>query len=75
MSKKTKKSREDIIEELIKARKIRRLTQKELAMKIGCPQPSISRIENRTSSPTLDFLEKWCEALKVSISIDFKRKI
>ena len=67
--------RQDVIEELIKARKLRRLTQKELAMKIGCPQPTIARIESRSSSPTLDMIERICDALCVDISIIDTKKL
>ena len=70
MSKRKKEINHDLIEQLIKERKMRKLTQKELATIVGCPQPSISRIENRTISPTLETVEKICEAMGLSIYID-----
>lgn len=67
--KKEQKSEKDIIDELIAARKARKLTQKELAQIIGCPQPSISRVESRAVSPTLEFVERMCDVLGFGIHI------
>ena len=67
MSKKKNNNKQDLIDQLIKERKLRKLTQEELAQIVGCPQPSISRIENRISSPTLEMIEKICDALSIDI--------
>lgn len=41
----------------------RGMTQKELARKVGTKQPSIARLENGSSPPSLLFLEKVAKAL------------
>lgn len=65
----SKKEEKDIIDELIEARKGRRLTQEEMAKIMCCPQPSISRVENRTVSPTLEFVKKMCDVLGVGLHL------
>ena len=52
---------------LKKYRKIRGLTQRELAEKVGVTQQYIASIEkiNRTKSPTLDVIAKLSIALRV----------
>jgi len=49
-------------------RKLRGLSQKELAESVGMHQGQYSRIENRSVEPTLSTLEKICLKLKVSVS-------
>lgn len=54
--------------ELIKeARKKRKLTQKELATKMGVVQSYISQYENDCLSPGLDTLERFAAALDCSV--------
>ncbi len=67
--KKEEKTQKDIIDELIAARKARQLTQEELAKMMCCPQPSISRVENRSVSPTLEFVERMCDVLGFKMHI------
>ncbi len=47
-----------IIEEIIMARKEKKLTQKDLAELIGTKQSNISRLESGNYNPSLDFLKK-----------------
>ena len=72
MSKK-KQNKTQIVNQLIAQRKKRKLTQEELALIVGCPQSSIARIESGLVSPTLDTVEKICDAL--SITAIFKNKL
>jgi transcriptional regulator with XRE-family HTH domain len=46
------------------------LTQAQLADMVGTRQPSIARLENGTSTPSLSFLTKIAEAL--GVMIEFK---
>jgi len=39
------------------------ITQKELALRLGTKQPSIARIENGDSVPTIPFLDRIAKAL------------
>ena len=72
MAKKKEINQHDLIEQLIKERKARKLTQEELAKIMCCPQPSISRVERRVTSPTLEYVQKMCSALGVELIIKSK---
>ena len=65
----------DIIEQIKIERKKQGITQSELARLIGCPQPSIVRIETRKLSPTIGMLQKICDVLNMDIIIVKRRKI
>lgn len=56
-----------IIARLIELRKNRGVTQKELASKLGCPQPFIAKVE--TFTRRLDLIEtiRICEALNITV--------
>lgn len=58
---------DDIISELIKERKKKKLTQVQLSMKTGIPQATISRLESFSSIPTLQILLKIANALELSL--------
>jgi transcriptional regulator with XRE-family HTH domain len=48
---------------------LRGLTQAQLAEMVGSRQPSIAKLENGTSAPSLSFLTKIAEALGAKIEI------
>ncbi len=60
-----------IIEQVIRKRLDKGLSQKQLAEKIGTKQSAISRLEGGNSNPSVAFLEKVSKALdsKLQISI------
>jgi transcriptional regulator with XRE-family HTH domain len=45
------------------------ITQAQLAEIVGTKQPSIARLENGDSSPSLSFLEKVAEALGAEVKV------
>ena len=47
----------------------RGLTQAQLASMVGTRQPSIARLENGSSQPSLSFLQKIAEALDAKIEV------
>ena len=49
----------------------RGLTQAQLAELVGTRQPSIARLENGTSTPSLSFLNKIAAALEAKIEVRF----
>ena len=67
-----------IIEEIIMARKEKKLTQKDLAELIGTKQSNISRLESGNYNPSLDFLNRIAFAmgkeLEVRMVLSKKRK-
>jgi len=70
---KKSKNTSPIVDELVKQRQKRKLTQEELAQIVGCSQSSIARIESGLVSPTLNMVDKICDAL--SITAIFKNKL
>ena len=65
----------DIIDQIKAERKRQGITQTELANLLGCPQPSIVRIETRKISPTIGMLQRICDVLGMDITLVKKEKI
>ena len=64
---KQKKVRQNIINQYIEYRKIRNLTQGDLA---DIKRPNISRFETGQHNPSLDLLVKMAESMDLEIRID-----
>ena len=58
-----------IIEEIIVARREKKLTQKGLAELIGTRQSNISRLESGSYNPSLDFLQKVALAMGKKLEV------
>jgi DNA-binding XRE family transcriptional regulator len=58
-----------IIEEIIMARRERKLTQKDLADLIGTKQSNISRLESGNYNPSLDLLNKIALAVGKELEV------
>jgi DNA-binding XRE family transcriptional regulator len=56
--------------QVARLRMLRGLTQAQLAEMVGTRQPSIARLENGSSTPSLSFLSRIAEAL--GAKIEFK---
>lgn len=61
----------EAIRAVIAARLESRMTQKELAEKTGIRQSNISRIENGSSSPTVETLARIAAGLGKRLKIEF----
>lgn len=74
---KVKKAYEDlqpefaIIQALIDARTKRKLSQEELAKRMGTGQAVISRLENANASPSLALMKRLANALGLRLEIKF----
>ena len=55
--------------QIARLRILRGLTQTQLAEMVGTRQPSIARLENGSSIPSLTFLQKVATALNAKIEI------
>lgn len=55
--------------QIARLRMLRGLTQTQLAEMVGTRQPSIARLENGTSAPSLSFLNKIAAALNARIEV------
>ena len=58
-----------VIEEIIMARREKKLTQKDLAELIGTKQSNISRLESGNYNPTIDFLQKIASAMDKKLEV------
>ncbi|OGG16093.1 transcriptional regulator [Candidatus Gottesmanbacteria bacterium RIFCSPHIGHO2_02_FULL_39_11] len=58
-----------LVRSLIRSRIKRKLTQAQLAKKIGSKQAVISRLESGNANPTIGFLKKISEALNLPLHI------
>ena len=56
--------------QIARLRILRGLTQAQLAEKAGTKQPSIARLENGSSLPSISFLTKLAEALDAKLEIN-----
>lgn len=54
---------------LVRARIEKRLTQRELARKIGVAQSALARFESGRTNPTLSFLKKVTVGLGLKLSV------
>ncbi len=61
-----------LISQIIKLRKEKNISQKELAKMINTKQPSIARLEGGDISPTVAFLKKMANALDYDLEINFR---
>lgn len=61
----------EIGEKVRRARHSRAITQKKLSEMIGTHQPSIARVENGSHRPSLDFLKRISDTLKLTLDVNF----
>ncbi|OHA24687.1 MAG: hypothetical protein A3B11_00710 [Candidatus Taylorbacteria bacterium RIFCSPLOWO2_01_FULL_44_26] len=54
---------------LVKARIEKKLTQKQLAQKLGIAQSALARFESGRTNPTLSFLQKITSGLGLKITV------
>lgn len=60
-----------VISAVIERRIRKKMSQQDLARKIGTKQSAISRLESGTANPSIKFLQKVAEALGARLSISF----
>ena len=61
----------EIARAIVHARVSKKLSQKDLAQKLGTKQSVISRLENAKTIPSLSFLKRLADALETDLSIKF----
>lgn len=64
----------ELISRMITERTQKKLSQSELAKKIGTKQSAISRFESGSYHPTMSFLYKVADALGVNMKVTFEKK-
>lgn len=63
-----------IIEELKRQRRMKGMTQQEVAEAAGIMRPNISRLEAGRNVPSLDVLIRYAEALGMCLKVELKEK-
>lgn len=58
-----------IISDMVRLRNKKKITQKQLALKIGTTQSALSRFEMGDVNPSLDFLKKVANALGAKLVV------
>lgn len=60
-----------IIQALIDARVKKKLSQEELAKRMGTGQAAISRLENANANPSLSLMKRLAHAIGMKLKIEF----
>jgi DNA-binding XRE family transcriptional regulator len=63
---------DQLVKAIIEQRKLKGMTQAELARKAGTRQSAIARLESGSYNPSLRFLKKIAKALDAKIEISLK---
>ena len=66
------KPRYEVISQIIEERNAQRLTQEELAFRVGTQKSNISRFESGSYNPSLDFLVKVAKSLGKEVHIEIR---
>ncbi|OGG11533.1 transcriptional regulator [Candidatus Gottesmanbacteria bacterium RBG_13_45_10] len=61
-----------VIQAVIEKRLEKKMTQKELAQKVGTRQSAISRLESGGANPSVRFLQKIASAFGAQLIVGFK---
>lgn len=61
-----------LIQEVLDKRLAKKMTQKELAKRVGTKQSAISRLESGSANPSFRFLQKVATALDSKLTISFQ---
>ena len=69
-----KEIKEQLVLELFKSRKKKKVTQTEISKLTDLPQTTISRVESLNYEATLSTLVKYAEAVDMELSITLKQK-
>lgn len=62
-----------VISQLISARLKQKMTQKDVAEKIGTKQSAIARLEAGNTNPSLEFLQKIAQVMGYKLSVHLSR--
>lgn len=61
--------RKQVIEQYVKCRKEKKMTQEQLAQRTGISRPNISRFESGNYNPSLEMMVRIAEALGMNLNI------
>lgn len=64
----------EIARQIIDARIKRKISQEELAKRMGTGQAVISRLENANAKPSLSLIQRLADALNLKVELRFTQK-
>lgn len=64
----------ELINKLIEARIKKKMTQKDIADRMGTKQSALARLESGHANPTISFIQKLATALGTDITLTFPGK-
>lgn len=66
--------RKELIEQLIRYRKSKKITQADISESTGIQRPNISRLESGKYNPTLDMIVRVADSIGLEVEINLKEK-
>ena len=66
--------RNHVIEQYVKCRKEKKMTQEQLAQRTGISRPNISRFESGNYNPSLEMMVRIAEALEMNFNISLESR-
>ena len=66
--------RNHLIEQYVKCRKEKKMTQEQLAQRTGISRPNISRFESGNYNPSLEMMVRIAEALEMNLNITLESR-
>ena len=66
--------RNHLIEQYVKCRKEKKMTQEQLAQRTGISRPNISRFESGNYNPSLEMMVRIAEALEMNLNIKLESR-
>ena len=67
-------TRKNLIEQLIKYRKAKKITQADISDSTGIQRPNISRLESGKYNPTLDMIVRVADSIGLEVESTLKEK-
>lgn len=67
-------TRKELIEQLIRYRKSKKITQADISEITGIQRPNISRLESGKYNPTLDMIVRVADSIGLEVEITLKEK-
>ena len=69
-----KEVRNQVIEQYVKCRNEKKMTQEQLAQRTGISRPNISRFESGNYNPSLEMMVRIAEALEMNLNITLESR-
>ncbi|MBQ8559837.1 MAG: helix-turn-helix transcriptional regulator [Tyzzerella sp.] len=69
-----KDTRNHVIEQYVKCRKEKKMTQEQLSQRTGISRPNISRFESGNYNPSLEMMVRIAEALGMNLNIKLESR-